>query len=82
VLGLAIADTLYAAFTGASEGELPIRLAALVRREACAKIAGKMTKTNTIGHIVSFPILEVVSGVNSREEGPKTPIRTAYGAGN
>jgi ribonuclease-3 len=39
VLGLAIADMLYAAYPSAAEGELSIRLAALVRREACAEAA-------------------------------------------
>jgi ribonuclease III len=39
VLGLAIADLLYAAFPGAPEGELSRRLSELVRREACAEIA-------------------------------------------
>jgi ribonuclease III len=39
VLGLAVADMLYAAYPQAAEGELSIRLAALVRREACAEVA-------------------------------------------
>ncbi len=39
VLGLAVAEMLYEAFPEASEGELSIRLAALVRREACAEVA-------------------------------------------
>jgi len=39
VLGLAIAEMLYEAYPQASEGELSIRLAALVRREACAEAA-------------------------------------------
>jgi ribonuclease III len=39
VLGLAVADMLYDAYPQASEGELSIRLAALVRREACAEVA-------------------------------------------
>jgi len=34
-------------------------------RYVMGQIAGKMTKTNTIGYIVSFPIPEVVSGINS-----------------
>ncbi|MBV9220844.1 MAG: BMP family ABC transporter substrate-binding protein [Methylobacteriaceae bacterium] len=34
-------------------------------RYVMGKIAGKMTKTNTIGYIVSFPIPEVVSGSNA-----------------
>ena len=39
VLGLAIAEMLYEAFPGASEGELSMRLATLVRRETCAEVA-------------------------------------------
>src|SRR5471030_442651 len=38
-------------------------------RYVMGQIAGKMTKTNTIGYIVSFPIPEVVSGINSFERG-------------
>ena len=39
VLGLAVADTLYAALPAADEGELSRRLAGLVRRETCAAVA-------------------------------------------
>jgi len=39
VLGLAVAEMLYEAFPQASEGELSMRLAALVRRETCAEVA-------------------------------------------
>ncbi len=39
VLGLAIADRLYAAFPQADEGDLSRRLAGLVRRETCAAVA-------------------------------------------
>jgi ribonuclease III len=39
VLGLAVADLLYAAFPKAAEGELSRRLAELVRRETCAEVA-------------------------------------------
>ena len=39
VLGLVAADHLYRSFPAASEGELSIRLAQLVRRETCAEIA-------------------------------------------
>jgi ribonuclease-3 len=39
VLGLVVADMLYAAFPGAEEGELSRRLADLVRRESCAEVA-------------------------------------------
>ena len=39
VLGLAIAQMLYEAYPDASEGELSVQLAALVRRETCAEVA-------------------------------------------
>ena len=39
VLGVAIASRLYQAFPQASEGELSMRFAKLVRRETCAEIA-------------------------------------------
>lgn len=39
VLGLVIADLLYAAFPHAEEGELSPRLTRLVRRETCAEVA-------------------------------------------
>src|SRR5271165_6215414 len=41
VLGLVVADRLYTAFPLASEGELSMRLAKLVRRETCAAIAAE-----------------------------------------
>ena len=41
VLGVAVAEHLYYAFPQASEGELSIRLAKLVRRETCAEIAAE-----------------------------------------
>lgn len=34
-------------------------------RYIIGQIAGKMTKTNTIGYIVSFPIPEVIAGINA-----------------
>jgi ribonuclease-3 len=39
VLGLAVAEMLYAAFPKATEGELSRRLADLVRKESCAEVA-------------------------------------------
>jgi ribonuclease-3 len=39
VLGLAIAETLFATFATASEGELSQRLSELVRRDTCAEVA-------------------------------------------
>ena len=39
VLGLVVSEMLYEAFPGASEGELSVRLARLVRRETCAEVA-------------------------------------------
>ena len=41
VLGVVIASRLYQAFPKASEGELSMRFAKLVRREACAEIAAQ-----------------------------------------
>lgn len=41
VLGVVVSDALYRAFPHAPEGELSIRLAKLVRREACAEIAAE-----------------------------------------
>jgi ribonuclease-3 len=41
VLGVVVSDALYRAFPHATEGELSIRLAKLVRRETCAKIAAE-----------------------------------------
>jgi ribonuclease III len=41
VLGVAIAGRLYQAFPKASEGELSMRFAKLVRRETCAEIAAQ-----------------------------------------
>ena len=41
VLGVAVAEQLYHAFPQASEGELSIRLAKLVRRETCAEIGAE-----------------------------------------
>jgi ribonuclease-3 len=42
VLGLVIAEALYAAFPQAKEGELAPRLTALVRAETCAAVAGTL----------------------------------------
>lgn len=39
VLGVAVAELLYATFPDAEEGELSVRLAALVRRETCEAVA-------------------------------------------
>jgi ribonuclease-3 len=39
VLGVAIAQMLYGTYPDADEGEMSMRLAALVRREACAEVA-------------------------------------------
>ncbi|RBP05162.1 ribonuclease-3 [Roseiarcus fermentans] len=41
VLGVVVADRLYRSFPSASEGELSMRLAKLVRRETCAAIAAE-----------------------------------------
>ena len=42
VLGLAIAEALYAAFPNAREGELAPRLTSLVRAETCTTVAGEL----------------------------------------
>ena len=39
MLGLVVAQMLYEAYPQASEGELSMRLAKLVRRETCAEVA-------------------------------------------
>ena len=39
VLGLVVSEMLYEAFPNASEGDLSVRLARLVRRETCAEVA-------------------------------------------
>jgi ribonuclease-3 len=41
VLGLVVADMLYVAYPNATEGELSMRLAKLVRRETCASVAAE-----------------------------------------
>ena len=41
VLGVVVADRLYQSFPSATEGELSMRLAKLVRRETCAEIAAE-----------------------------------------
>jgi simple sugar transport system substrate-binding protein len=41
-------------------------------RYIAGQIAGKMTKTNTIGYIASFPIPEVVMGINATYLGAKS----------
>ena len=49
VLGLAVAAMLYDSYPNASEGEMSIRLAKLVRRETCAEVAREW---DLGGHIV------------------------------
>lgn len=46
-------------------------------------IAGKMTKTNTIGYIASFPIPEVIRGINAltlaaRSVNPEVEVRVVF----
>jgi simple sugar transport system substrate-binding protein len=41
-------------------------------RYVIGQIAGKMTKTNTLGYVAAFPIPEVVSGINSFYLGAKS----------
>jgi len=41
-------------------------------RYVIGQIAGKMTKSNTLGYVASFPIPEVVSGINAFYLGAKS----------
>lgn len=46
-------------------------------------VAGKMTKTNTIGYVASFPIPEVIRGINAftkgvREANPKANVKVVW----
>ncbi len=52
-------------------------------RTVVGAIAGKMTKSNIIGYIGSYPIPEVVSGINAftialREQNPKAEVRVVW----
>jgi basic membrane protein A and related proteins len=52
-------------------------------RTPCGLITGKMTKSNIIGYIGSFPIPEVVSGINAftlalREVNPAAQVRVVW----
>jgi ribonuclease-3 len=58
VLALIIAEMLYAAFPGASEGELAQRLTALVRNEACADVARALD----LGEAIRLGSGEIQSG--------------------
>jgi len=58
VLGLIIADMLFATFPKAEEGELSRRLADLVRRETCAEVAQNWD----VGPLVRFGAGECLAG--------------------
>lgn len=52
-------------------------------RTVCGLIAGKMTKSNIIGYVGSFPIPEVVSGINAftlalRSVNPQAQVRVVW----
>jgi len=52
-------------------------------RTVVGQIVGKMTKSNIIGYVASFPIPEVVSGINAltlalREVNPKAEVRIVW----
>ncbi|MCL4112261.1 UNVERIFIED_CONTAM: hypothetical protein GTU68_022755 [Idotea baltica] len=52
-------------------------------RAVLGTIAGKMTKTNTIGYIASFPIPEVIRGINSltiaaRKVNPDVKVKVVW----
>jgi ribonuclease III len=63
VLGLVVAQMLYEAFPQASEGELSMRLAALVRRETCAEVA----KEWDVGPHVVLGLGEAQAGGRKKE---------------
>jgi ribonuclease III len=63
VLGVVIAAELYALFPGASEGELSIRLAKLVRRETCAAVGAEWD----IGPHVVLSLGEARAGGRKKE---------------
>ena len=63
VLGLAVAQMLYEAYPQASEGELSMRLAALVRRETCAEVA----KEWDVGPHVVLGLGEAQAGGRKKE---------------
>ena len=52
-------------------------------RHVVGLIAGKMTKTNVLGYVASFPIPEVIRGINAtilaaRSVNPKTRIKVIW----
>lgn len=52
-------------------------------RYVVGKIVGKMTKTNTIGYVASFPIPEVIRGINAtylsaKSVNPKVKIKVVW----
>ncbi len=63
VLGLAVAEALFAADPAAPEGTLSPRLAALVRREACARVARGLD----LGAGLKLGRSEMLSGGRKRE---------------
>lgn len=63
VLGLCVAEMLFAAFPRASEGELSRRLGHLVRRETCAEVA----KAWEVGPHIRIGQGEMQSGLRKKE---------------
>ncbi len=63
VLGLTMAEALYQADTGASEGQLAPRFNALVRREACAEVAREIG----LGEVLKLGRSEMMSGGRRKE---------------
>ncbi len=63
VLGLAVANMLYASFPDASEGEMSVRLARLVRGETCAKVAAALN----LGEFVRLGDGEAKAGGRKKE---------------
>ncbi|ACL62100.1 ribonuclease III [Methylobacterium nodulans] len=98
VLGLAVADGLFAALPGADEGDLSRRLSGLVRRESCAAVAtawdvgphlklgaGEVYGGGRRNPAILADVCEAILGaifLDAGYEAAKTVIDRAFAAGN
>ena len=78
VLGVVIADMLYAAFPDAPEGELSLRLNALVNAEALAEIAGEVGLNDLIRAGADVRALSVRKRVNIHADVMEALIAAIY----
>ncbi len=76
VLGLVVAETLYEKFPGEAEGDLAKRLAALVRGELLAKIAGRLN----LGAYLNFSMAERNAGGGENENILADALEAVIGA--